>query len=246
MTDSINWTCPHCNKPQTSISRNRHNRFIELDVGENKFGNCGLSVQAFACVNADCKEIKIDALFYKFENKGNNKVNSQLIDKFNLRPKGKAKPQPGFIPSAIIQDYQEACLIKDLSPKASATLARRCLQGMMYDFCDIRKDTLNKQIMELDNRVKNGSAPKGVDEDTMIAIDGIRSIGNIGAHMEKDVNLIIDIDPDEAEILIQLIENLFEDWYVAREKRRQVIKEISNIVEHKNAQKQSGRASSTS
>ena len=37
-----------------------------------------------------------------------------------------------------------------------------------------------------------------------------RSIGNIGAHMAKDKNLIIDIDPDEADHLIQLIENLIE------------------------------------
>ena len=29
------------------------------------------------------------------------------------------------------------------------------------------------------------------------AIDAVRSIGNIGAHMEKDINLIVDVDPEE-------------------------------------------------
>ncbi|MBX8463521.1 hypothetical protein K5E19_24145, partial [Enterobacter sp. RIT637] len=48
----------------------------------------------------------------------------------------------------------------------------------------------------------------------------IRSIGNIGAHMEKDIDLIIDVDKEEAELLISLIETLLSDWYVERENRR--------------------------
>ena len=54
-------------------------------------------------------------------------------------PESDAKPQPEFIPEAIRQDYREACRIRDLSPKASATLARRCLQGMIRDFCAITR-----------------------------------------------------------------------------------------------------------
>ena len=42
------------------------------------------------------------------------------------------------------------------------------------------------------------------------AIDAVRKIGNIGAHMERDINLIVDIDPNEAAILIGLIELLFQ------------------------------------
>lgn len=37
----------------------------------------------------------------------------------------------------------------------------------------------------------------------------VREIGNIGAHMEADINVIIDVDPDEAQILIDLVELLF-------------------------------------
>ena len=39
--------------------------------------------------------------------------------------------------------------------------------------------------------------------------------------MEKDVNLIVDVEQDEAQLLIELIETLFEDWYVEREQKRQ-------------------------
>ena len=48
----------------------------------------------------------------------------------------------------------------------------------------------------------------------------LRKLGNIGAHMEKDINLIVDVDPQEAELLIGLIETLLKEWYVVREERR--------------------------
>jgi hypothetical protein len=38
--------------------------------------------------------------------------------------------------------------------------------------------------------------------------------------MEEDVNVIIDVEPAEAELLIGLIETLFEDWYVDREEKQ--------------------------
>jgi len=47
--------------------------------------------------------------------------------------------------------------------------------------------------------------------------------------MEKDINLIIEIDADEAQMLTELIETLFEEWYVARavrEKRFEGIKAL--------------------
>jgi len=38
--------------------------------------------------------------------------------------------------------------------------------------------------------------------------------------MEADIDIVIPVDPKEAQILIDLIEILFDEWYVAREKRR--------------------------
>ena len=44
--------------------------------------------------------------------------------------------------------------------------------------------------------------------DQFAAIDSVRKIGNIGTHMESDinVNIIIDIDSGEAKHLLKLIE----------------------------------------
>jgi len=39
-----------------------------------------------------------------------------------------------------------------------------------------------------------------VDPLTWEAIDAVRKLGNIGAHMEKDINVIVDVDPEEAEL----------------------------------------------
>jgi hypothetical protein len=39
--------------------------------------------------------------------------------------------------------------------------------------------------------------------------------------MEKDIDLIIDVDPAEAELLIGLVESLIADWYIARHEREE-------------------------
>ncbi len=72
-----------------------------------------------------------------------------------------------------------------------------------------------------------------MDPLTWDAIDAVRKVGNIGAHMAKKVDIIIDIEPNEAELLIGLIERLFEDWYIAREKRQNHLKSVVNLGQTK-------------
>ena len=103
--------------------------------------------------------------------------------------------------------------------------------------------TLAREIGELKKRVDAGAAPKGVEAETMDAIDAVRSIGNIGAHMESDINVIIDVEPGEAQALIELIELLFEDWYIAREKRQERLSKITAIADDKKAAKAAGQGS---
>lgn len=38
-----------------------------------------------------------------------------------------------------------------------------------------------------------------IDPITWQAIDSVRSIGNIGVHMEKDIDFIIAVEPDEEQ-----------------------------------------------
>ena len=78
---------------------------------------------------------------------------------------------------------------------------------MIRDFLKIGGKNLYEEIQQLEGKV----TPQ-----QWKAIDGLRKIGNIGAHMESDVNLIIDIDDGEAKKLQKLIEMLLDKWYIAR------------------------------
>ncbi|MEC3939829.1 hypothetical protein VOF76_27425, partial [Leclercia adecarboxylata] len=72
-----------------------------------------------------------------------------------------------------------------------------------------------------------------VDPVVWQAILDVKSIGNIGAHMEKDINLIIDVSPDEADLLIEMVEMLLDDWYVARHEKQQKLQRIKDIAAEK-------------
>ncbi len=74
-----------------------------------------------------------------------------------------------------------------------------------------------------------------VSSETWEAIDAVRKVGKIGAHMEKDINVIIDVDPNEAAALIELIEMLIEEWYVARHRREQHLNRVKQIGDSKDA-----------
>ena len=139
-------------------------------------------------------------------------------------PSAKYRQFPEYVPLAIRKDYEEACSILNASPKAAATLARRCLQGMIRDFWGISGKNLNVEISQLRDNVPASQWK---------AIDAVRSIGNIGAHMEKDVDVIVDVDPEEAEKLIRLIEHLIEKWYIDRHDAEELFLELTTIAEEK-------------
>lgn len=211
------WTCPFCNRGATITDNNHTVHFNTFNDG-NKDGTLYSVFEATTCPNAECREYAVSVSLHKSVSGPNGKSLGTRLHTWQLRPMSSAKPYPNYIPQPLLDDYTEACLIRDLSPKASATLSRRCLQGIIRDFWGIQKNRLVDEINELQ--------PK-VDRATWEAIDAVRSIGNIGAHMEKDINLVIDVEPEEAQLLIGLIEILLNDWYVARHERQQ---HLSNIV----------------
>ena len=147
---------------------------------------------------------------------------------FRIKPKSAAIQFPDYVPDQIRNDYEEACAVLDLSPKASATLSRRCLQGMIRDFWDIKKSRLCDEIDALEEKVPAAQ---------WSAINRVRQLGNIGAHMEKDVNLLIDIKPSEANTLIKLIELLLRQWYIERHDQQTLYNEIECIYEAKESLK---------
>ena len=180
-------TCPYCNTTymyDTRLVQDYHIAFDrQMNVG-------GLSILLHRCPS--CKNVHAFIASYGSYWEGEFCFSYPPADAMYL---------PEYIPEPLRQDYLEAIRIADLSPKASATLARRCLQGMIHDFWDIHEKNLNAEITALKSRIPR----KQWD-----AIDAIRKIGNIGAHMENNVELIVDVDPDEAKKLLKVIEMLFQ------------------------------------
>lgn len=149
-----------------------------------------------------------------------------------IRPISLAKKFPDYVPENIRQDYEEACAIVDLSPKASATLSRRCLQAMIRDFWNIKgKKRLVDEIDALEGKVP---------ADQWNILNSLRRLGNIGAHPEADVNLIIDINPGDAQKLISVIELLIKQWYINRHEREQLYKDVLKLDQDTQSQRTKG------
>lgn len=218
----MSWTCPYCQHKAIVSHDNRSSAAHVFDDG-NIYGPLIAQWTTITCLNADCRQINLT--FSLVKNNGSRDV----VKHWELLPQGMVKPFPDYIPAPILEDYKEAVLIKNLSPKASATLSRRCLQGMIRDVWKVKPARLVDEIKAIEGQIESGMWK---------AIDAIRNIGNIGAHMENDINVIVDVDPDEAEMLIGLLELLIQEWYVERHERQLRVAAITAIAAEKKALKQ--------
>ncbi len=215
------WTCPYCNRPCT-IDENDIRTMSDWQHINAKYGFYHSQTTVIVCPNPECEQQSIFLKISEFDRRNENVLGE--IHSWNLLPESEAKPFPNYIPVQILNDYRESCLIKNKSPKASATLSRRCLQGVIRDFWKIKKGRLVDEIDALQEKI---------DPITWDAINSVRHVGNIGAHMEKDVNLIIDVEPEEAGLLIWLIETLLTDWYINRHERTQRMTGLVKLAEEK-------------
>lgn len=223
------WVCPHCERSVTITPGDIFETEVSLTEVKNAEGDRGLFTRFIVCPNEKCRKFTIESeLWTLWWNSNEGWLKGELVKSWQLVPESAAKPFPDYIPKAILEDYKEACIIKGLSPKAAATLARRCLQGMIRDFWKVKPGRLVDEINEIKDQV---------DALSWDAIETVRKVGNIGAHMEKDVNLIIEVDNKEAELLISLVETLLQDWYVEKEEKKKRLSEIVKISEKKDVQK---------
>lgn len=223
-----NFHCPFCDSVfflDSSTYRARRPSFNSDDWkgvyslgGYPNLGKSGLVVEFYNCPR--CEKVSINV-----SGKG-----SQFSEGYSqwFYPRSKSKQFPEFVPQVIREDYEEAYSIVDLSPKASATLSRRCIQGMIRDSWKVTEGTLYKEIEAIRDQI----APE-----VFSALNSMRNIGNIGAHTERDISLIIDIDPGEAEKLLKLVEMLVHDWYIVPHERAKLLEEIQTIGSEKEAQR---------
>lgn len=116
------------------------------------------------------------------------------------------------VPAEIAQDYIEACNVLPISAKASAALSRRCLQHILRS----NGYKLKTLAQEIDLLLKEPDPKKALPFKIRETIDGIRNFGNFAAHPDENKTTleVIDVEPHEAEWCLEIIEDLFEHFYV--------------------------------
>jgi hypothetical protein len=105
-------------------------------------------------------------------------------------------------------DFHEAVAVFHTSKKASAALSRRCLQYILREKGATRSRDLADQIEEV--------LPK-LPRELAANVDAIRHVGNFAAHplKSKSTGEIVPVEEGEAEWLLDVLEELFEYYYVA-------------------------------
>ena len=230
---SFAWHCPFCGHHSTIGVDNHSTGFSSFD-DNNKYGKRVVRWSATSCPNPQCREYTFSLLICEAKAARGGYIAGAVQHGWQLMPSAQMKVLPDYVPEAVIADYKEACLIAALSPKASATIARRCLQGMIRDFWAVKLGRLVDEIKAIEERV---------DADAWEAIEAVRHVGNIGAHMEHDINVIVDVEPEEAKLLIGLIESLVDEWYVSRHERKSRFSKLVSLADEKLiARKGSGEA----
>ncbi len=236
----LKWQCPYCQHHTIVPAGSTVQFYREFNLPDESGSNFIVGDMRF-CPNPECQQFTLEISHttvheirpqavggIKTERKH---IPGDVIKTWRLYPETEVKIFSADIPDPILQDYTEACLIRDKSPKASATLSRRCIQGMIRGFWGISKDRLVDEIKALEGLI---------DDDLWEAIDNVRKIGNIGAHMEKDINVIVDVDSGEAGLLIELIETLFQEWYMRDEQKKKNLAAIKATAAEKATTKRAG------
>lgn len=133
-------------------------------------------------------------------------------------------PVPQEVPESITNDYKEAALTLAVSPKASAALSRRCLQALLRGAAKTKSKDLNDQIDEVLPHL-----PPYIAQN----LDAVRHIGNFAAHEQKSqiTGLILDVEPGEAEWNLEILESLFDFYYVKPEIEKRRREEINKKLE---------------
>jgi hypothetical protein len=119
------------------------------------------------------------------------------------------RPVPPDVMDPYKKDFEEACAVLPISPKASAALSRRNLQAILKDQAKTKKKDLADQISEV---IATGHIPTHIQE----GLDAVRNIGNFAAHAIKSTSTgeIVDVEPGEAEWDLDILQSLFDFYFV--------------------------------
>lgn len=188
--------CPHC---LVEFYTNK----IPIQLIKDKEGQWG--IEQYMCPNPECRRL-ILYLVVGDDDWHTGRVRKRIL----IHPKGSNRPPvPPEVPPNFTEDYIEACLVLPDSPKASAALSRRCLQHILREKAGVKPSSLADEIQEALDR---NLFPSYIAE----IVDAVRNVGNFAAHptKSKQTGEIIDVEPGEAELNLDVIEALFDFYFV--------------------------------
>ena len=201
--------CPHC---LFEIHARVHFMYLGKDSEDD------WAILRYLCPNPECDKwiIYLVSGVPKKDIEGKVDRFPYIRKRILVRPKGINRPPlPPEVPKEFAEDYNEACLVLEDSPKASAALSRRCLQHLLREVAKVKPGNLKVEIKEV---IGSGELPSYLVKD----IDYIRNIGNFAAHPIKSEKTgeIVPVEPGEAEWNIDVLELLFDFYFVQPKKAK--------------------------
>lgn len=211
--------CPFCNHDITPETKNY---FLRKDSDGYWF------ILFHQCPNEDCKKFFLE-LANSLEPAGTagNVFPVRIDNRFLIFPRKAtremAKPE---VPKEIADDFNEAIMVLNDSPKASAALGRRCLQNLLREKAGVKHGNLTEEIEEILNR-------KELPSHLANGLDAVRQIGNFAAHPIKSEKSgeIVPIEPGEAEWILDILEGLFDFYFVQPEIIKQKKEKLNKKLE---------------
>lgn len=187
---------------------------VELKRGGGSFGQHDrvcystqsghrLYVDAAGC--PACGRVILTALASGRPGAGDETLDVQLWPDAMARP---VPPEVEVEASSLASDFREAVSVFSRSKKASAALSRRCLQFVLLNKGGVTERDLAKQIDQVLPSLPSSLAAN---------VDAVRQVGNFAAHPLKarSSGEIVDVEEGEAEWLLDVLEELFDFYYVA-------------------------------
>jgi len=197
--------CPHCNVG-INLEIDYTDTWIKKDYDQTKmgydiaYGHCPVCEELIVLLRNGIAKSAED-----FDGTSLKEIMQEevIYPRFITR---KVEPE---VPERYQKDFKEACAVLPLSPKASAALSRRILQDILREKFSIKHPSLDQEIKDF---IKLKDIPTYLAQ----AVDAVRNIGNFAAHPLKDTNTgeVIDVEPGEADWLLEVIEALFDFAFV--------------------------------
>lgn len=127
------------------------------------------------------------------------------------------------IPQNYVSNFREAEQVLAISPKASATISRYLLQLILHEEFRISKKNLEEEIKELEAR-------QTISSNLAKMFQVFRKVANFGAHPKKNTNSgeLVEVAQGEAEIMLDLLEELFDCLFVKPKKQEDFLKNIKD------------------